>query len=101
MKTKIPSNIFNTLAPYIHTAFLISVAVGMWTLAYSISDLKKEINNVYILHIFQAKQIDVLLNLRLRESREKEQEWLRETRERYDKLNSQNDNEKILEKSSE
>jgi uncharacterized protein YpuA (DUF1002 family) len=73
----------------------------MWTLTYSISDLKKEINNVYILHIYQARQIDILLNLRLRESREKEQEWLRETRERYDKLNSQNDNEKILEKSSE
>ena len=101
MKMKIPSNIFNVLAPYVNAAFLISVAVGMWTLTYSISDLKKEINNVYILHIYQAKQIDVLLNLRLRESREKEQEWLRETRERYDKLNSQNDNEKILEKSSE
>ena len=101
MKTKIPSNIFNTLAPYIHTAFLVSVAVGMWALTYSISGLKKEINNVYILHIYQAKQIDILLNLRLRESREKEQEWLRETREKYEKLNNQDDNEKILEKSSE
>jgi uncharacterized protein YpuA (DUF1002 family) len=98
---KIPSNIFNALAPYVHAVFLISVAVGMWTLTYSISDLKKEINNVYILHIYQAKQIDILLNLRLRESREKEQEWLRETRERYEKLNSQDDNEKILKKSSE
>jgi hypothetical protein len=43
----------------------------------------------------------VLLNLKLRESREKEQEWLRETKERYEKLNSQDDNEKILEKSPE
>jgi len=101
MKMKIPSNIFNTLAPYIRAALLVSIATGMWVLAYNISDIKKEINNVYILHIYQAKQIDVLLNLRLRENREKEQEWLRETRERYDKLNSQNDNEKILEKSSE
>jgi hypothetical protein len=54
-----------------------------------------------MLHINQAKQIDVLLNLKLRESREKEQEWLRETRERYEKLNNHEDNEKILEKSSE
>ena len=101
MKTKIPSNIFNTLAPYIHAAFLVSVAVGMWALTYSISGLKKEIHNIYILHINQAEQINILLNLQLRESREKEQEWLRETRERYEKLNNQDDNEKILEKSSE
>ena len=101
MKMKIPSNIFNTLAPYIHIAFLISVAVGMWALAYNINGLKKEMRDIYILHIHQAEQINILLNLRLRESREKDQEWLRETRERYEKLNSQDDSEKILEKSSE
>jgi uncharacterized protein YpuA (DUF1002 family) len=101
MKMKIPSNIFKTLAPYIRSALLVSIATGMWVLAYNINDIKKEINNVYILHIHQAKQIDVLLNLKLRESREKEQEWLRETKERYEKLNSQDDNEKILEKSPE
>ena len=101
MKMKIPSSIFKTLALYIRSALLISIATGMWVLAYNISDIKKEINNVYILHIYQAKQIDVLLNLKLRESREKEQEWLRETKERYEKLDSQDDSEKILEKSSE
>ena len=101
MKMRIPSNIFKTLAPYIRSACLISIAAGMWVLAYNISDIRKEINNVYILHMYQAKQIDILLNLKLRESREKEQEWLRETKERYDKLNNHDDNEKILEKSSE
>jgi uncharacterized protein YpuA (DUF1002 family) len=89
------------IAPYVRAALLVTIAVGMWVLAYSIHDIKKEINNVYILHINQAKQIDVLLNLKLRESREREQEWLRETREKYDKINNQDDNKKILEKSSE
>lgn len=101
MKTKTPLNIFKTLAPYIRSALLISIATGMWVLAYNIHDIKKEINNVYILHINQAKQIDVLLNLKLRENREKEQEWLQETRDRYEKLDIQNEDEKILEKSSE
>tara|TARA_R110000744_G_scaffold41887_1_gene94977 strand:- start:199 stop:504 length:306 start_codon:yes stop_codon:yes gene_type:complete len=101
MKTKIPSNIFKTLALYIRSVLLITIAAAMWVLAYNIHDIKKEINNVYTLHINQAKQIDVLLNLRLREVREKEQEWLRETREKYDKINNQDDNEKILEKSPE
>ena len=93
--------LLKSIAPYVRAALLITIAIGMWVLAYSIHDIKKEINNVYILHIYQAKQIDVLLNLKLRESREKEQEWLRETRERYEKLNNHEDNEKILEKSSE
>ncbi len=101
MKTKTPLNIFKTLAPYIRSALLISIATGKWVLAYNIHDIKKEINNVYILHINQAKQIDVLLNLKLRENREKEQEWLQETRDRYEKLDIQNEDEKILEKSSE
>ena len=93
--------LLKSIAPYVRSALLITIAIGMWVLAYNIHDIKKEINNVYILHIHQAKQIDVLLNLKLRESREKEQEWLRETREKYDKINNQDDNEKILEKSSE
>ena len=93
--------LLKSIAPYVRSALLITIAIGMWVLAYNIHDIKKEINNVYILHINQAKQIDVLLNLKLRETREKEQEWLRETREKYDKLNNQDDNEKILEKSSE
>lgn len=45
--------------------------------------IRKELEEIYILHIHQAKQIDVLLNLRIRESREEEQKWLRETREKY------------------
>lgn len=93
--------LLKSIAPYVRAALLITIAIGMWVLAYSIHDIKKEINNVYILHINQAKQIDVLLNLKLRESREREQEWLRETREKYDKINNQDDNKKILEKSSE
>jgi|14BtaG_2_1085337.scaffolds.fasta_scaffold114348_2 uncharacterized protein YpuA (DUF1002 family) len=93
--------LLKSIAPYVRAALLVTIAIGMWVLAYSIHDIRKEINNVYMLHINQAKQIDVLLNLKLRESREKEQEWLRETRERYEKLNNHEDNEKILEKSSE
>ena len=93
--------LLKSIAPYVRSALLITIAIGMWVLAYNIHDIKKEINNVYILHINQAKQIDVLLNLKLRETREKEQEWLRETREKYDKINNQDDNEKILEKSPE
>jgi len=93
--------LLKSIAPYVRAALLVTIAIGMWVLAYSIHDIRKEINNVYMLHINQAKQIDVLLNLKLRESREKEQEWLRETRERYEKLNNHDDNEKILEKSSE
>jgi type II secretory pathway component PulL len=45
--------------------------------------IRKELEEIYILHIHQAKQIDILLNLRLRESREEEQEWLRKTKEEY------------------
>ena len=93
--------LLKSIAPYVRSALLITIAIGIWVLAYSIHDIKKEINNVYILHIYQAKQIDMLLNLKLRESREQEQEWLRETREKYDKTNNQDDNKKILEKSSE
>lgn len=93
--------LLKSIAPYVRAALLITIPIGVWVLAYSIHDIKKEINNVYILHINQAKQIDVLLNLKLRESREREQEWLRETREKYDKINNQDDNKKILEKSSE
>ena len=93
--------LLKSIAPYVRAAFLITIAIGIWVLAYSIHDIKKEINNVYILHIYQARQIDMLLNLKLRESREQEQEWLRETREKYDKTNNQDDNKKILEKSSE
>mgnify|MGYP003151243783 FL=1 len=93
--------LLKSIAPYVRAALLITIAIGMWVLAYSIHDIKKEINNVYMLHINQAKHIDVLLNLKLRESREQEQEWLRETREKYDKINNQDDNKKILEKSSE
>ena len=114
MKTQIPSSTFNNLkirteymkllisvAPYVRAALLIAIASGMWALTYSINIIRKEITNIYVLHMYQARQIDVLLNLQLRESREKEQEWLRETRDRYEKLDSQNEDEKILEKSSE
>ena len=45
--------------------------------------IRKEMEEIYILHIHQAKQIDVLLNLRIRESREEEQNWLRKTRQEY------------------
>lgn len=93
--------LLKSIALYVRSVLLITIAIGMWVLAYNIHDIKKEINSVYTLHIYQAKQIDVLLNLRLRETREKEQEWLRETREKYDKLNNQDSNEKIIEKSSE
>ena len=62
---------------------MVAVAIGMNTLAYSIGELKKEIREVYRLHVFQAKQIDTLLNLRIRESREEEQEWIEKTKEKY------------------
>jgi len=93
--------LLKSVAPYVRAALLIAIASGMWALTYSINNIRKEITNIYVLHMYQARQIDVLLNLQLRESREKEQEWLRETRDRYEKLDSQNEDEKILEKSSE
>ena len=93
--------LLKSIAPYVRMAFIVSIAAGMWGLAYSINGLKKEMHQIYILHIHQAEQINILLNLQIRESREKEQEWLRETRDQYKRLNDQDDNEKILEKSPE
>ena len=66
-----------------YSAFLITVAVGMSSLAYSVNELKKEIREIYNLHVVQAKQIDTLLNLRIRESREEEQAWIKKTKEKY------------------
>jgi len=75
--------LLKSVAPYAYPVFLIAVAVGMSSLAYSVNELKKEIREVYRLHVFQAKQIDTLLNLRLRESREEEQAWIQKTKEKY------------------
>jgi hypothetical protein len=66
---------------------LIGVSVVMAMQSHRMAEdnraIRKELEEIYILHIHQAKQIDVLLNLRIRESREEEQKWLRETREKY------------------
>ena len=75
--------LIKSIAPYAYPAFLITVAVGMYSLAYSVNELKKEIREVYILHVFQGRQIDTLLNLRIRESREEEQAWIKKTKEKY------------------
>ena len=75
--------LIKSIAPYAYPAFLITVAVGMYSLAYSVNELKKEIREIYILHVFQGRQIDTLLNLRIRESREEEQAWIKKTKEKY------------------
>jgi len=75
--------LLKSIAPYVYVAFLVTVAVGMYALTYSVNELKKEIREIYTLHIHQAGQIDTLLNIRLRESREQEQVWLQKTREKY------------------
>jgi|TARA_B110000902_G_scaffold199362_1_gene226322 hypothetical protein len=75
--------LIKSIAPYVYSAFLITVAVGMSSLAYSVNELKKEIREIYNLHVVQAKQIDTLLNLRIRESREEEQAWIKKTKEKY------------------
>tara|TARA_R110000744_G_scaffold20622_6_gene54113 strand:+ start:163 stop:432 length:270 start_codon:yes stop_codon:yes gene_type:complete len=75
--------LIKSIAPYAYPAFLITVAVGMYSLAYSVNELKKEIREIYILHVFQGRQIDALLNLRIRESREEEQAWIKKTKEKY------------------
>ena len=75
--------LIKSIAPYAYPAFLITVAVGMSSLAYSVNELKKEIREIYILHVFQGRQIDALLNLRIRESREEEQAWIKKTKEKY------------------
>lgn len=79
---------FKAIASCVRTAFLISVGVGMWALSYNIITLKRELHDIYILHIHQAQQIDTLLNIRLREGREEDQEWLRKTREQYKDINT-------------
>tara|TARA_R100001377_G_scaffold73895_1_gene50062 strand:+ start:2273 stop:2521 length:249 start_codon:yes stop_codon:yes gene_type:complete len=79
--------LLKSIAPYVRTAFLISVGVGMWALSYNIGTLKREIHNIYTLHIYQAQQIDMLLNIQLREGREVDQEWLLKTREKYKDIN--------------
>ena len=74
------------IAPYSYPIFLVAVAIGMNTLAYSVGELKKEIHEIYTLHAHQASQIDILLNIRLRESREEEQAWIQKTKEKYKEL---------------
>ena len=75
-----------SIAPYVYATFLVAVAVGMYALAYSVNELKKEIREIYTLHVHQAGQIDTLLNIRLRESREEEQAWIQKTKEKYKEL---------------
>jgi len=75
--------LIKSIAPYSYPIFLVAVAIGMNTLAYSVGELKKEIREIYNLHVVQAKQIDTLLNLRIRESREEEQAWIKKTKEKY------------------
>jgi len=75
--------LLKSIAPHMYVAFLIAVAVGMYALTYSVNELKKEIREIYTLHVQQAAQIDILLNLRLRESREEEQAWIQKTKEKY------------------
>ena len=75
--------LIKSIAPYAYSAFLIAVAIGTSSLAYSIDELKKEIHEIYTLHTHQASQIDILLNIRLRESREEEQAWIKKTKEKY------------------
>ena len=78
--------LLKSIAPYVYVAFLVAVAVGMYALTYSVNELKKEIREIYTLHIHQAGQIDTLLNIRLRESREEEQAWIQKTKEKYKEL---------------
>ena len=80
--------LLKSIAPCVRTAFLISVGLGMWALSYNVIGLKRELHDIYLLHIHQAQQIDTLLNIQLREVREEDQEWLRETRERYKDINN-------------
>ena len=75
--------LLKSIAPYSYPIFLVAVAIGMNILAYSVNELKKEIREIYNLHVVQAKQIDTLLNLRIRESREEEQAWIKKTKEKY------------------
>jgi hypothetical protein len=49
---------------------------------------------MYTLHVYQAKQIDMLLNIRLRESREEEQAWIQKTKEKYHLLTEPKGEEK-------
>ena len=78
--------LIKSIAPCSCPIFLVAVAIGMNIIAYSVSELKKEIREVYTLHIHQARQIDILLNIRLRESREEEQAWIQKTKEKYKEL---------------
>ena len=78
--------LLKSIAPYVYVAFLVTVSVGMYALTYSVNELKKEIREIYTLHIHQAGQIDTLLNIRLRESREEEQAWIQKTKEKYKEL---------------
>jgi hypothetical protein len=55
----------------------------MWALSYNVMALKRDIHDIYVLHVYQSQQIDILLNIQLREARVTDQEWLRETREKY------------------
>tara|TARA_R100001377_G_scaffold22947_1_gene12378 strand:- start:2531 stop:2797 length:267 start_codon:yes stop_codon:yes gene_type:complete len=75
--------LLKSIAPYVYSVFLVTVTVGMCALAHSVNELKKEIHEIYTLHIHQAGQIDILLNIRLREGREEEQAWIEKTREKY------------------
>tara|TARA_R110000803_G_scaffold157124_1_gene221576 strand:- start:4433 stop:4702 length:270 start_codon:yes stop_codon:yes gene_type:complete len=75
--------LLKSIAPYVRTAFLISVGVVMWALSYNVMALKRDIHDIYVLHVYQSQQIDILLNIQLREARVIDQEWLRETREKY------------------
>jgi type II secretory pathway component PulL len=59
------------------------MAVQLHRMAEDTRAIRKEMEELYILHINHATQIDILLNLRLRELRPEEQEWLRKTKEEY------------------
>lgn len=75
--------LFKSIESYTQTSLFLTVVFVMLALAYSMQTLKRDIHDIYVLHIHQSQQIDILLNIQLREARITDQEWFRETREKY------------------
>jgi guanylate kinase len=81
--------LLKSVAPAIHWSCLISIVFCLGFLAQSLKQIKQEINNVYIIQIIQARQIETLLNLELRRTNTSIQDRLDKIREEYKKLEEQ------------
>lgn len=64
------------IAPFIHISCIVSITVCIGFLVSSVKTLQDDINNIYLIQVIQARQIETLFNIELRRTSPEIQERL-------------------------